>query len=217
MKPFTIKKNECLEQDTQGYFHTDYAAYENRDEVDNYPMYLLTLKNDLNRNWWSSKLKNAQRELLKVLLNDLPDILKESNLKQLTVCVVPRAKAENTYRQDQLLFKETISNAVNQLGNDFRDGTNYIVRHTNTKTTHLRRPVDGFDNDGSKPYCGISKETCNFSNNIKGLDILLIDDIYTKDVDIDEDMIQALLNFGAKSVTFYSIGKTIDHESDFIL
>lgn len=208
MKQFTIKKNECLKQDTQGYYHTDYVAYENRNEVDNYPMYILTLKNDLNRNWWLFKLQNAQRKLLKVLLNDLPNILKETKLKQLTVCVVPRAKTDDTYRQDQLLFKATISDAVNQLGNNFGDGTNFIVRHKNTKTTHIRRPVDGFDNDGSKPYSGISQETCNFSNNIKGLDILLIDDIYTKDVNIDEDMIQALLNCSANSVTFYSIGKT---------
>jgi hypothetical protein len=217
MRKFTLKKNECLEQDTQGYYHTDYVAYENRNEVDNYPMYILTLKNDLNRNWWQSKLQNAQRELLEVLLNDLPNVLSETKLNQLTVCVVPRAKADNTYRQDQLLFKATIRDAINQLGNNFVDGTNFIERHTNTKTTHIRRPVDGFNNDGSEPYSGISQETCNFSNNIKGLDILLIDDIYTQDVNIDEDMIQALLNFGANSVVFYSIGKTIDHEPDFIL
>lgn len=217
MKPFTIKRNECLNQDTQGYYHTDYVAYEDRSKVENYPMYILTLKNDLNRNWWLSKLQNAQRELLNVLLNDLPNILKESNLNELTVCVVPRAKADNTYRQDQLLFKATIKDAINQLGNNFKDGTNFIVRHKNTKTTHIRRPVEGFDNDGSEPYSGISQQTCNFSNNIKGLDILLIDDIYTKDVNIDEDMIQALVNCGANSVIFYSIGKTINHESDFIL
>lgn len=217
MKPFTIKRNECLNQDTQGYYHTDYVAYENRNEVENYPIYILTLKNDLNRNWWLSKLQNAQRELLKVLLTDLPNILKESNLNELTVCVVPRAKADNTYRQDQMLFNATIKDAVNQLGSNFKDGTNFIVRYKNTKTTHIRRPVDGFDNDGSEPYPGISQKTCNFSNNIKGLDVLLIDDIYTKDVNIDEDMIQALINCGANSVTFYSIGKTVNHEPDFIL
>ncbi len=217
MKPFTIKQNEYLKQETKGYYHTDYVAYENRNEVDDYPMYILTLKNDLNRNWWLSKLQNAQRELLKVLLEDLPNILKESQLNQITVCVAPRAKADNTYRQDQLLFKATISNAVNQLGNNFRDGTNFIERHKSTKTTHIRRPVDGFDNDGSEPYSGISMETCTFSNKINGIDILLIDDIYTKNVDIDEDMIQALLNCGANSVTFYAIGKTTHQEPDFIL
>jgi hypothetical protein len=217
MRKFIIKKNECLEQDIQGYYYTDYVAYENRNEVDNYPMYILTLKNDLNRNWWLTKLQSAQRELLQVLLNELPKVLKETKLNRLTVCVVPRAKTDNTYRQDQLLFKATIWDAVDRLGNNFVDGINFIERHKNTKTTHIRRLVSGFNNDGSEPYSGISQETCNFSDRINGLDILLIDDIYTKNVNIDEDMIQALLNCGANSVTFYSIGKTIEQETDFIL
>ena len=42
---------------------------------------------------------------------------------------------------------------------------------------------------------------------IKGKNILLIDDLYTKSININEDMIQALLDNGAKSVIFYSIGK----------
>lgn len=211
MKPFTIKQNEYLDKDTQGYYHTDYVAYEKRKEVKNYPMYILTLKNDLDRNWKAPKLQNAQRELLNVLVNDLPNILVDRNLNKLTVCVVPRAKADSTYRQNQLLFKATIKEAVKQLDNNFNDGTDFIVRHKNTKTTHIRRPVDGYDNDGPEPFSGISKQTCNFSNRIEGLDILLIDDIYTKDVNIDEDMIQELINCGANSVTFYSIGKTINH------
>ncbi len=68
MKRFTIKQNDYLKQDTQGFYHTDYVAYKNRSEVENYPMYLLTLKND--RNWWASKLQNAQQELFDVLLKD---------------------------------------------------------------------------------------------------------------------------------------------------
>jgi chromosomal replication initiation ATPase DnaA len=208
MKKFTINQNEFLNLNIQGFYHTDYVAYENRNKIDNYPMYILTLKNDLNRNWWSSKLQDAQQELLKVLLTDLSEIFKQIALNNVTVCVVPRAKAENTYRKDQLLFKETVKNAVNQLGKNFIDGTNFIERHTNTKTTHLRRAVVGFTNDGSKPYSGISQDTCNFLEKIKGCDILLIDDIYTGDVNIDEDMIKALLDNGAKSVIFYAVGKT---------
>ena len=44
---------------------------------------------------------------------------------------------------------------------------------------------------------------------VKGKDILLIDDLYTRSVNIDEDAIQALLDNGANSVTFYSVGKTV--------
>ncbi len=209
MIQFTIEQNDFLIQDTEGFYHTDYIGYDRRNEIENYPMYLLTLKNDLNRNWWDSKLASAQRSLLNVLLNDLPEILQRIEPKVLTVCVIPRAKADNSYRQDQLLFKDTVRNAVNQLEDNLIDGIHFISRHINTKTTHLRRPTKGYDNDGSEPYSGISIDTCNFSEDINGLDILLIDDIYTKGINIDEDMIQALLDCGANSVTFYAVGKTI--------
>jgi predicted amidophosphoribosyltransferase len=59
------------------------------------------------------------------------------------------------------------------------------------------------------PYPGITKDTCTISDQVKGKNILLIDDLYTKTVNIDEDAIQALLDKEAKSVTFYSVGKTV--------
>lgn len=62
---------------------------------------------------------------------------------------------------------------------------------------------------GELPYVGIAKDTCNISDDVIGQDILLIDDLYTKTVNIDEDCIQALLDKGARSVIFYSIGKTL--------
>ena len=198
-----------LDRDIDGYYHIDYIGYERRNEIENYPMYLLTLKNDLNKNWWDSILNRAKLELLVVLLNELPKILNKVPHDKLVVCVVPRAKSDNYYRKDQLLFKATVKNALNTLNSNFIDGTEYIKRHKNTKTTHLRRPIEGFLNDGPDPYPGISLETCFFSENIKGKNVLLIDDIYTKTVNIDEDMIQALFNCGANTVTFYAIGKTI--------
>lgn len=81
------------------------------------------------------------------------------------------------------------------------------MRHTNTRTTHLNR--NGQGGDGNLPYPGITKDTCSISNQVIGKDILLIDDLYTKGVNIDEDAIQALLDKGANSVIFYSIGKTV--------
>ena len=56
------------------------------------------------------------------------------------------------------------------------------------------------------PYPKITVNTCEISNNVKDKDILLIDDLYTNSVNIDEDAIQALYDKGAKSVVFYSIG-----------
>lgn len=91
--------------------------------------------------------------------------------------------------------------------NGFVDGTHDIIRHTDTATTHLARHGNG--GLGELPYVGITKDTCNISNNIIRQDILLIDDLYTKTVNIDEDCIQALLDKGARSVIFYSIGNTL--------
>ena len=69
--------------------------------------------------------------------------------------------------------------------------------------------MEGFVNDGLNPYVGITNATCRISDNVIGKDILLIDDIYTMTVNIDEDAIQALLSKGANSVSFYAIGKTV--------
>ena len=87
-------------------------------------------------------------------------------------------------------------------------GGTYIIRSVNTRTTHLDKLGGG--GDGDTPYPGITKTTCTISDEIKGKDILLIDDVYTKDVGIDEDAIQALFDHGAKSVIFYSVGKTLN-------
>jgi hypothetical protein len=209
MTQFTIEQNEYLTQNIRAFYHTDYVAYRDRAEVENYPLYLLTLKNDPARNWSNSRLQNAQQEFLKVLLIDIPQISSQISKNPLTICVVPRAKADNTYNANQLLFKATVGNAVNQLGNNFIDGTNLIERHTNTKTTHIQQPIEGFNNDGLMPYAGITNATCHISNDVIGKDILLIDDIYTKTVNIDEDAIQSLLDKGATSVSFYAVGKTV--------
>lgn len=147
---------------------------------------------------------SAVSNLQKILLEDL------MNFSNLTVCIVPRAKAENTYSRNQLLFKSTVKGMINEL--NLHDGTNYIIRHTDTKTTHLNSHItrwDGsiFKNDGDEPYKGITVDTCTISDDVEGKNILLIDDIYTNGVNIDEDVIQALLHNGAKSVLFYAVAK----------
>lgn len=73
--------------------------------------------------------------------------------------------------------------------------------------SNLRYPVKGYNNDGPEPYPGITEETCAISPNVKAMNILLVDDIYTPGVNIDEDCINALLKMGAKTVTFYAVGK----------
>jgi len=198
MHEFTILPNRYLGQNIQAFYHTDYVGYRNPGNPD----YINTLKNTYN-SFPASILNSAVQELKNVLLEDLPQILRLLQLNSLTVCVVPRAKTN--YQPNQLLFKSTIRNVVNQL-NGFCDGTDYITRHTNTRTTHLPPSTPNYNNDGQRPYPGITTDTCNISNNVNGRDVLLIDDLYTRTVNIDEDAIQALLNCGANSVTFYAIG-----------
>lgn len=193
-----------LQQDTTAFYHADYNSGSSWQIPGSIENLIWTFKNDVDP--FPERLPYVQQQLSAILRQDLPEILQKVRKNNLTVCVVPRSKAENYYRADQLLFRRVISNVTDQLPN-FHNGTNFIVRHTNTRTTHLDRNGEG--GDGNLPYPGITKDTCTISEQVNGKDILLIDDLYTKSVNIDEDAIQALLDKGANSVTFYSVGKTV--------
>ena len=169
------------------------------------PDYLNALKNTYN-NFPQHELQSAARELLIALEEDLPQIYQALGFDVVTVCVVPRAKAENAYRMNQKLFRKTVQDAIVQR-HGFADGTSYLLRHTNTYTTHLGERAPNYNNDGPEPYRGITAETCEISPNVRGKNILLIDDIYTPGVNIDEDAINALIEVGAHTVTFYAVGK----------
>ena len=206
MTPFTIEASPpILSRDIRAFYHANFYGASHPEN----PNFLYKLKNDNHHNWTDVQLEQACTEFMRILLTDLPQIKQTLQLQTMTVCVVPRAKSEGTYNTNQLFFREAISAIVNNRLNGFENGTRYIIRHTNTKTTHLRNPVDGFVNDGQLPYAGITLDTCTISPNVVEKNILLIDDIYTKTVNIDEDAIQALLTKGANSVAFYAIGKTV--------
>lgn len=203
MNKFIMEANQFLNRNVPSYFHADFHGAGQPGNPD----FLYKLKNDPHHKWSQQHIRYAINDLNAVLGIDFPKIIKQVEASTLTVCVVPRAKAEASYRPDQLLFKATVG-AYARSTPGFADGSDFIIRHTNTRTTHLRNPVDGFENDGRMPYPGIASETCNFSAHIRGRDILLVDDIYTKTVNIDEDMVQALFDNGARSVVFYAIGNT---------
>lgn len=205
MERFTIERNRYLNQEVDAFYHANF--YGSRNLQDN-PNYLYKLKNDAHHNWTDQQLNYAANQLQNVLLVDFPAIQQALNINPLTVCVVPRAKADNTYNANQLRFKATVQSVANQLPG-FIDGTNCITRHTNTRTTHLRRPIENWENDGRTPYPGITAATCNISDNVQNCNILLVDDIYTASVNIDEDAIQTLLDSGASSVAFYAVGRTV--------
>ncbi len=208
MNQFVIQKNEYLEKDIKAFFHTYYARSRQAEN----PKYVLTLKNNFKK-YNDVELRDAMRQLYDVLLSDLPQVLQACSMKALTVCVVPRSKAEKNYDPRQLGFKRAVKEFALRV-DGFCDGTDYMIRHSDTKTTHLQRAIKegriySHENTGEMPYVGITNDTCLISDEVEGKDIVLIDDIYTKTVGIDEDAIQALLDKGARSVVFYSIGRTV--------
>jgi hypothetical protein len=201
MNQFQITANEYLSKTTNAFYHVPYMRMGNPGN----PNYLNDLKNTFN-NFPKNKLQSAVQELRGVLQEDLPQIHQSLGFSVITVCVVPRAKMETAYHPNQQLFRATVQTVIAQL-QGFTDGTNCMRRHINTRTTHLRNPIKDYINDGPLPYPGITLETCEISPNVGGSNILLIDDIYTPRVNIDEDAINALLKAGASSVTFYAVGK----------
>lgn len=201
MFQFIILANDYLSRNTNGFYHVPYTRMGNPGN----PNYLNDLKNTFN-NFTQQRLLNAAQELRNVLNEDLPQIFQLLGFDLITVCTVPRAKTEDSYHENQQLLRATVQSVIRRSRGYF-DGTTYIRRHTNTRTTHLRKPIRGYINDGPLPYPGITEQTCQISPEVAGRNILLIDDIYTPDVNIDEDTINAMINMGARTVTFYAVGK----------
>ena len=201
-KTYCIKSNPFLQSDTLAFYQTDYGHYGSS----NNPTFINILKNH-NCTIPDDKLSLAQKELKNTLYYDFLQIYLSTIQSSFVVCVVPRAKHENWYCDAQKLFRKSVSDVVERLydeGIPVENGTQYIMRIIDTPTTHCGETYE----NGEKTYIGITNNTCEISSNIKGKSILLIDDIYTKNVNIDEDAIQSLYEKGAKKVIFYSVAKT---------
>lgn len=155
---FSISTNEFLNTSIQAFYNSDYSGGSNklRLKVGTIENVVCTLKNDITP-FENSVLQECVQQLSNILSKDFPKILQHTKLKNLTVCVVPRAKA--SYNQNQLLFKSTILKVVSQLSG-FNDGTNFITRHTDTRTTHRDR--SGYGGRGDLPYPGITKKLVQF-------------------------------------------------------
>lgn len=215
MEQFIIKAEEsgirndynkrCLKHDTTAFYNSEYHGGGRCKEPGTIENLICGFKNDFNSESLY-KLSSCMQGLEKILATDLPIILRELKCETLRVCVIPRAKRENYYTQNQKLFRQTIQNTLKKI-DGFEDGTYDIIRHIDSITTHLNR--SGYGGEGRSPYPGITLDTCHISEQICGKRILLIDDLYTKSIGIDEDAIQALHEKGAKDVFFYSVGKTV--------
>src|SRR5690554_1221609 len=202
MKTDNIYANEYITKSNNVIFHTDYLGYKKPGNPD----YINTLKNTFD-NEASFKIKAAFNTVVGILKQNLASIHESLDGGELVVCVMPRSKAEAHYSYEQRQFKHAVKTALKELDlSGFIDGTDYILRHTDTCTTHLIRARLG--GNGKEPYPGITLDTCHVSKKVKGKEVLLIDDIYTPGVNVNEDAMQALLNRGAKKVLLYVIAKT---------
>lgn len=206
MHTFLIQPNFHLKTLVRGFYHDGYTSHRDNENFTTTESVILRLKNDRVR-IPLQYLNQAKSDFVKILTNDLPQLVAVLNKPQLTVVCVPRAQRESTYHENQKLFKATLQEVLKlpemqRLG--LIDGTDYILRVTDTPTTHLTR---------TKVEPGITRRTCQLSREIADKDILLIDDLYTRTVNIDEDALQALLDAGANSVTFYALGYTLAKNS----
>ena len=193
-----IGKDAFLDRDIDLYFHDHYYGFSSAENTIKYVNYL---KND--RRTFDKLIPASEDRAAAVLAADLTELVDEYG--PLTVCGIPRSKREDAYSPEKMGLKRAIRKAITMNPN-LSDGLDYIVRHTNTLCTH--RSYWGYGGDGEGPRPGLIRDTCYLSEEISGKDIVLVDDIYTAGVGIDEDGVQAILNAGAKSVIMYTFGCT---------
>ena len=203
-----LEKNRFLGQEVHAYCHDWYLGMRH---PANRLIYLNYLKNDQNERP-AELIARCEAELRSVLAADFTILA--AMFGRLTVCGIPRSKREASYTFGQMGLKRAIS-AVARSNPMLEDGTDYIVRHTDTKCTH--RANWGYGGAGEMPRPGLIRDTCILSPSIYGKAILLVDDIYTPGCGIDEDGIQALFDAGAQSIIFYAVGKARGNGSGFRL
>lgn len=206
MHTFLIQPNLHLKTPVRGYYHDGYTSHRENAEFTTTESVILRLKNDRVR-VPLQYLNQARADFIKILTEDIPQLAATLNKPQLAIVCVPRAQRESAYHENQKFFKATLREALKRpelQGLGLCDGTDYILRITDTPTTHLTH---------TKVAPGITRQTCQLSQEITGKDILLVDDLYTRTVNIDEDALQALLDAGARSVAFYALGYTLARSS----
>ena len=191
-------KDAFLDRDIDFYFHAHYYGFSSAENTIRYVNYL---KND--RRDFDKLIAASEDRAAAVLAADLAELV--GVYGPLTVCGIPRSKREDAYPPEKMGLKRAIRKAI-AMNPNLSDGLDYIVRHTNTLCTH--RSYWGYGGDGEGPRRGLMHDTCNISAEVAGKNIVLVDDIYTAGVGIDEDGVQALLDAGARSVIMYTFGCT---------
>ena len=201
---------------TKCYFNTFYTGF----KTDNNPDFLNYLKNTFN-NESKHILEQSMEKVEEIIATDFFSLLSILKWDEAVVITVPRAKKEESYTINQQLFRKSVSNAVSLVPN-LIDGTNALIREIDTKTTHFKRTINPkrialmnsslveiHGNTGSEPYQGIIRDTCKINIEMfKDKKVILVDDIYTKGVNIDEDAILTIYEIKKKKVILYVVAKT---------
>ena len=209
VKQFTLPETDYLKRETTAYYCTEYIGFGKPGNPD----FINHLKNTFNNRGTLAEMGGFY---LIPFYHQAAEILKHHELD--TVCIVPRSKSRQHYSLQQFIFTLCVASEwldgikeENLLSWEINNGIDYIIRHTDTKTTHLSHSARAaqYAGDGDFPYPGITKDTCELSDDIKGKRILLVDDIYTQGVNVDEDCIQALYDKGAEEVVLFTIAKTV--------
>ena len=201
-----------LKRNSVCFYVLDYLRF---DDPDN-PQFILDLKNTFGNE--SPETLNAARETARdILVRWVPEVMRRMNMQACTMVCVPRAKAFDTYLDIQMYLLKAVSEAARVLaGHGVTDGAGAVRRVVSTRTTHLPERTeritavgDRESNSGDMPYPGITRRTCEIDAGlICGREILLVDDIYTGGVYIDEDCIQALFDAGAARVILFTLSCT---------
>lgn len=201
-----------LKRNSVCFYVLDYLRF---DDPDN-PQFILDLKNTFGNE--SPETLNAARETARdILVRWVPEVMRRMNMQACTMVCVPRAKAFDTYLDTQMYLLKAVSEAARVLaGHGVTDGADAVRRVVSTRTTHLPERTeritavgDRESNSGDMPYPGITRRTCEIDAGlICGREILLVDDIYTGGVYIDEDCIQALFDAGAARVILFTLSCT---------
>lgn len=233
---FEIRENEFLKNSTIGYYSIDFYSYRQSGQLS----FLHKLKNNWLKNSDDDLFKSKDEAVSKIYASlmyffetsksnanrrdssgqvPMQEIVLKGNV---LVCRIPRSKVN--MQDSQLLFQAAIREAIElvieylekygvphyYIGNDeyfdikLIDGINCIKRIKDVPTTHLT---------GDRAYPGITKDSCDISDEVIGKRILLIDDIYTLGVGVVEDCIQALYDKGAERVIFYAVGRTVKNSN----
>lgn len=195
------------------------ARYEKHDELSRL---ILEVKNSF-QSVEERRVFCARDEIARIASADLDKLVQMDDhfKKNRPILVaVPRSKPDHYWSALQLQFRPALSLAIKKSAIVAKgtkekwivDGIGWIQRVVETKTTHKRKITD-VENNGSEPYPGIAKDTCRLLGDVRGKSIILVDDIYTADIGIDEDCLQFLLDNGAASVVLYTLGRTTSLEN----